>query len=184
MAGGHFGATIAVGLLDWLLRKRVPEAAPDPESGRHLLSFGRVYRVTVVVFFALACGLVALGLVAFHDEPRGLLLYMAIMGALWAGTAWALYDALWVRITFSTDALIRKSPLGGDLWMPWSSVASVTWSDAASWFVFRSTDGKAIRISVYRNGLGTLSRLADEALSRSPAGRAPFVLHQKAANPA
>ncbi len=186
MPTGEISKTATNALLDFLLRKRNPAAPLDPRSGRYLLPFGRPYRVAVVILAVEAAALLALEIVAFKDDPgpAALVLASSIFGLLFLAMLYGLFDAFLVRISFSEEMLVRESPFGRPLSVPWSAVISVEYSTIGNWFVFHSPGRPSVRVSIYRNGLATFAEVAGRGLARSPAGGGHYLLCEKAKNPA
>ncbi len=172
-------------LLGFLLRKRNPVAARDPRSGRYLLPFGRPYRVTVVVLAIVAAALLTLEIVAFKDDPgpAALMLASSIFGLIALAALYGLHDAFLVRLSFSEEEIVLESRFGEPRRLPWSAVLSVEYSTIGNWFVFRSAGRPSIRVSIYRNGLGTFAEVAERGLAHSPAGGGHYLLYEKAKNP-
>ncbi len=185
MPTGEISRAASTALLGSLLRKRNPVAPIDPRSGRRLLPFGRACRVTVAIFAVEAAALLALEIVAFKDDPRpvALVLASAVFGLLVLAMLYALYDAFLVELSFSEEMIVRESPFGGRLLLPWSTVTSVEYSTIGNWFVFRAPGRPPVRVSIYRSGLGTFAEVAGRGLERSPAGGGHYLLHEKAKNP-
>ena len=181
MSAGHVGATAASVIISWLLSKRVPAARVDVLSGRFVLDYPLRYIATVVAFFIAACGFVVLGLVAWWEDWNKLLFAFMIIGPIWLYFGLAIYDALCVQLSFSPQALVKTTPLGGQVWVPWQGVTKVSYSTLTDLFTFSSSAG-AVRVTIFRNGLGTLAEVAEEALKSTPLGKAPHLLFEKASN--
>ncbi len=185
MPTGEISRAASTALLAFLLRKRNPAASRDPRSGLYRLPFGRPYRITVVIFAIFAAALLALEIVAFKDDPgpAALVLASSIFGLIFLAALYAFYDAFLVTLGFSEEMLVRESRFGARVLLPWSAVTSVAYSDVGNWFVFQSPGRPSIRVSIYRNGLGTFAKAAERGLARGPAGGGHSFLYEKARNP-
>ncbi len=185
MPTGEISRTATTALLAFLLRKRNPVASRDPRSGLYGLPFGRPYRITVVILAIEAAALLALEIVAFKDDPgpAALVLASSIFGLIFLAALYGLYDGFLARIGFSEEMLVRETPFGPPLRVPWTAVISVEYSTVGNWFVFHAPGRPSIRVSIYRNGLGTFADVAGRGLERGPAGGGHYLLHEKARNP-
>ncbi len=186
MPTGEISRAASTALLGFLLRKRNPAASRDPRSGLYRLPFGRPYRVTAVVLALEAAALLALEIVAFKDDPApaALLVASSVFGLIALAALYGLYDAFLVRMSFSEEVLVREGPFGDPLRVPWTAVISVEYSTIGNWFVFHSPGRPSVRVSIYRDGLGTFAEVAGQGLARGPAGGGHDLLHEKAGNPA
>ena len=176
------GATLW--LLRWLLRSRTPTVPIDPLSGVGVLPFPWQYKVTVAVGVICLLPFLVLGVIEFTHELVPFLVYFGVFVPLFAAFLWAAYDAMGRTLTCSDSELARRSWLGRTRQLPWSRITSVEYSPLANHFVFRAIGEPAIRVSIYRSGLKTLDDIAARALKHSPAGQAPYMLCEKAKNPA
>jgi hypothetical protein len=166
-------------LLSWLLGRREGVVKPDPLDGSIKLSFGRLYQVTVAAIFALATVMWAFVVVVFSGE-RGTAIALAIgFGFLWVAALYGLYDAFWVVVKASSRGLESISRLFGARMLPWEDIQSVRYATYGNWYTFRSGQGWAIRISIYRNGLRSFASLVSSNIGRSPARFTPptFYVH-------
>lgn len=183
MPAGDIGGSLAGVLLERLLRARDPIARHDPASGRYRLAYGRAWAWIAGLFVLISAGFLLFGVAVVRDDAVPLAIVVVVFGSMTAASLYALYDVAFVRLSFDGETLVKDSPLSGPVWVPWSRVVKVEYSNAASQIVFRSADGQTVRVSIYRNGLGTLADVAGAALQRGPMGTAPSVLYEKAAPP-
>lgn len=175
-------AEASLWVLKLLLSRRTPEAARDAASGRFVLGYSRTYRLLIAALAAFSAGLLAVGAVSSLDDAGTLLIACGVFGTMTLGMAWALYDAFVVRLEFSEEGIFRSVPGRAATAMPWPSVTSVQYSTTWSWFRFRAPGFPTLSVSIYRDGLRTFADVAARGLVRSPAGKAPYLLHQKAAS--
>ncbi len=127
----------------------------------------------------------SLEIVAFKDDPGPVALVLAssIFGLILFAALLGLHDAFLVRLSFSDEEIVLESRFAEPRRLPWSAVLSVDHSTIGNWFVFRSAGRPSMRISIYRNGLGTFAEVAERGLAHSPAGSGHYLLFEKARNP-
>ncbi|MDX1389518.1 MAG: hypothetical protein R3344_10040 [Acidobacteriota bacterium] len=167
MATAPISNAITERLLTWILSKRDPVAPVDPTTGRHLLPYGRAFRRMVVLMTAVAGGFLVLGIVGTWGDTEALAIVTVVFGTMLGGFVWGLYESHFVRIGFSNDGIYRQVA-GRELWVPWSDVVAVEFSESMKWFRFRTRSHGTIRVSVYRNGLGTLADCVENAPMQAP----------------
>jgi len=168
---GTHAATSA--MLSWLMRARIGVVPADPADGSITMDFGRGYRATLVVLLGLAtAALIGFGIVVRHD-PVAESIILGIFGLLWLGLVYSVYDAFLVQLKASSRGIESMSPLTGKRLLRWESLQSTAYSSNANWYTFRSNEGWAIRISIYRNGLKSFSALVSANITRGPAQSAP-----------
>ena len=184
MATYHLSHAATNTVLKWLLNKRNPEAEQDATTGRLLLSYSRPYRLMILTFAVFSSLILVFGVFVFRDELRPLIIVSLIFGLLWVEMLFAVYDTFLVRLSFTEEAIFREGRFGGTIVVPWSSITAVSYSAIWNWFKLQAESFPTIRVSIYRNGLGTLAQYAGRGLERSPAGSTPLLLHQLAVNPA
>jgi hypothetical protein len=170
-------------VLDLLLSRRTPEVARDPATGRYVMGYSRTLRAIIASFLLLSAGVLILGVGSSLDAPGTLVIVGLVFGVMTLSMAWGAYDAFLVRVEFSEEGLFRSVLGETKAAIPWSAVTSVDYSTTWSWFQFRGQGFPTLRVSIYRDGLRTFADHAARWLERSPAGKAPYLLHQKAAQP-
>jgi hypothetical protein len=161
-------------LLAWLLEARVRVATPDPVDGSIQLGFGRQYRTTVAALFAVST--IALGgaiAVFRNEEPAPLVLTVGIFGLMWLAMLYGAHDAFCVTIKASPRGMESKALFRGNRVLPWEAVQRCTYTTFGNWYTFRSEQGWAIRVSIYRNGLVSFSSMVAANIGRSPARMTP-----------
>lgn len=166
-------------LLSWLLERREGVVKPDPVDGSIVLSFGRPYQVTVAWLFAVATVMWVFIVVVFYGETGTAAALGLGFGLMWIATLYGVYDAFGVVVKASARGLESLSPLFGARQLPWEDIQSVSYATHGNWYTFRSGQGWAIRISIYRNGLKSFANLVSSNISRSPARFTPpkFYVH-------
>ena len=160
-------------LLSFLLRSREPIIRPDPVDGALDLRFGLTYRVTCLVLFIISCAMVAFGLFAFSGDPPRQLMASAILGPICLAMSYGIYDAFLVSLRASDHGLEIQRLLLGRRVLPWLELRSVSYSTLGNWYRFRSTQGWSIRVSIYRSGLYSFSRLVSRHIGHTPARLTP-----------
>ncbi len=184
MATGGLEHVLTKSLLDWLLRGRTPLVSVDAATGQHQLTFSGRYRHVIALMgvLAIAIGAVGVYMVVKVSGPARLLVAL-VFGGLSLAIAYIVFDTFVVRIGCSDAGLTRQIAGRPPVLIPWARIARIDYSYMGNWFTFRTNDGLTVRISIYRDGLGTLDKFAGSALQASPAGRAPHLLYEKSRNP-
>jgi len=181
MASGAAGDVIT----RWIIRKiyasRNPVAVRDTTTGRFDLPYGTFYRWTIILLFVASAAFLVLGLAGTAGDLKATLIVGGIFGALWAAVALAVWDLRFVTIRFGEDGIWKSSATRPEVFVPWSSVTAVKYSESMKWFVFRS-DTSTIRVSVARDGLGTFAQVASSRL-HGPAATGWSAAAAKAADP-
>jgi hypothetical protein len=167
-------------VLSWLLSSRVGKVRPDLSDGSIELSYSRQYRMAMIFMFLLANGLLALAIPFWGDLPK-FLLVSGIFGVLWAALLYCVYDAFLRSIRVSGEGITRVGVLTRKV-LDWTPIQKVSYSSLGNWYTFRSADGWSIRVSIYRNGLGSLAELAARYLPQSPARSLPPSFSRHAGN--
>jgi hypothetical protein len=155
-------------ILAWLLSRRDPVAPIDPVTGRYLLPYGRMFRRVSVLMLGVAAGSLVLGAVGTWGDTRAFTLITSLFGMFLCGCLWGLYESHVVTLGFSRDGIFRRG-FGQEVWIPWSDVTRVDFSESMKWFRFRTRSRGTIRVSLYRNGLGTLADHLEVAPLQAPA---------------
>lgn len=130
-----------------------------------------------LLLLVVSAGFLVLGIMGTLDDPKALMITSAIFGVMFISSLWAVYESHFVTIGFSRDGIFRRG-LGQEVWAPWSSVMGVDFSESMKWFRFRTRGHGTIRVSLYRNGLGTLTGVVASAPLDTPAADAARLLRQ------
>jgi hypothetical protein len=180
MNSGHVAQPITNVLLRWILSKRRLEAERDPASGRFLLPYSGVYHWAVRAAALLFATFMVMATIALWGDTRALILTDGIFAGflLMAGYAW--YEASLVSMSFSEEAIFVESRFGGKRTIPWSAVVDVSYSDSSNTFTFCTNVAGKIRVSSYRDGLGTFAHLAVRELASMPSKSAMTLLRDVA----
>jgi hypothetical protein len=160
-------------LLSWLLDRRVGLVEPDGADGSITLSFGKAYQATVLLLVALATVMWVFVAAVSYRETGLFVALGAAFGLLWIATLYGVYDGFFIRVKASSRGLESVSPLFGLRSLPWEEVKSVSYASHGNWYTFKSGQGWAIRISIYRNGLTSFAKLVSSNIGRSPARFTP-----------
>lgn len=173
---------LTIAVINWLLAARRPQAAPS-SGGRFGLGYSRRYRVVILILFLAATGFLVMGLLAFRDDPQAFLIGSGIFGLMWLGAAYCAWDTFCVRLSFSEMQLVREPSLGTITTLSWGEIAGLGFSANSNLFTFSTPTGRRFRVSLFRDGLGTLAEVAGRRLDSSPAAGSLPVLYEKARNP-
>ena len=166
----HVGAKV---LLSWLMELRVGVAPSDPVDGSITMAFGRAYRATVFILLLIAtASLTGFGIV-FRGDPVPQVIVLTVFGLLWLGLLYGAYDAFCVDLKTLSRGIESKSPLTGERFLAWECLQSTSYASYGNWYTFKSDQGWAIRVSIYRNGLKSFSALVSANIARSPARFTP-----------
>jgi hypothetical protein len=167
-------------LLTWLRGARVGIVVADSADGCIALTYSRQYRATVAVLFVLASAMLLFVLPFWGDLFR-VVLAATILGLMWLGMAYAVYDAFLCSVRASAEGLVRRGVFSGVKSLAWSQLSRVSYSTLGNWYTFRSGDGWAIRVSIYRNGLKSFAKIVAANIARSPAQYVPSSFYEHAA---
>jgi hypothetical protein len=168
-----FEEEVTTSILSWLLDARRATVPLDSTDGSIRLDFSAAYRVVLAVFTLLVTGTLG-GLVwLFRTDPTALTITGVVLGPLWLGFMYGVYDAFFVTLKASSRGLEKRSPIAKLRVLPWESITSVSYATIANWYRFKSEWGWSIRVSIYRSGLKSFSTLVAAHIRRSPAGRTP-----------
>ena len=170
-------------ILAWLLSRREPVAPVDAATGRHLMPYSPIFRRVTLLFLVVSAGFLILGTLGTLDDPKALMITSIIFGLMFGSSVWAFYEAHFVTIGFSREGIFRRG-LGQEVSAPWFSVTRVDFSESMKWFRFRTHGHGTIRVSVYRNGLGTLTDFVGTAALDTPADDAARILREQSGFPA
>jgi hypothetical protein len=169
MPTGQLSNEISNWLLNKILASREPSAETDCATGRFVLRYGRAYRWMVSLLLAIAAGFLVMGMMGTVGDLKAFLIVTGIFGIFTLAMLIAFYEMMYVKIGFSRDGLHRSTPIRQDLFIPWSGVAAVTYSESFKWLKLRTEARESICVSIYRDGLGTLAEMACERLEGSAA---------------
>lgn len=176
---GQLSNQISNWLLDKILASRDPIAEIDPSTGRHVLSYGKAYRWMVISLLAIAVSFLALGIWGSLGDPKALLIVGGVFGVFTLAMVISFYEMVHVRLAFSRDGLYKSSPLGRELFIPWSGLDKASWSESFKWLKLSTGTGEVIRISIYRDGLRTLAETASERLEGTAAAGHARLIREK-----
>ncbi len=167
-------------VLRWLLAAREPKARQD-SLGRSALGYSWTYRWLIIGAVCISSSLLILGSVATWDDSKALLLVASILGCMWLGSLYLARDAFVVKLRVEEHGISRRGLLGQTAFLPWSEITDIKHS--FHWFSFRARGCPTIRVSIYRNGLETLSEHAHVQLDSAVVDKAAVPLREKALNP-
>jgi hypothetical protein len=170
-------------ILAWLLSRREPVAPVDTATGRYLMPYSPVFRRMTLLLLVISAGFLILSILGTLDDPKGLMITSTIFGAMFTGSLWAFYESHFLTVGFSRDGIFRRG-VGQETWAPWSAVTRVDFSESMKWFRFHTRGHGTIRVSVYRNGLGTLIDFVGSAPLDAPATDAARILREESGWPA
>ena len=165
-------------MLEWLLRVREPEAEPDLATGRRSLTYSRRFLWTACVVSIVADGAFGLTMVLMWEDPPALAWGIGIFGLLWLAAMVAAWDAFWTKVSVSSEGIFLER--GRGVLIPWDKISRVRYSRLGSWFSFRAPGYPTVRVSIYRNGLQSLARLARQGMAPAAAANASDLLQEMA----
>lgn len=158
-------------ILGGLSIRRETTVEPD-ETGTVHLRHGRVFRRMVAFYVTLTTTLLALGCTALWPDRTGFALVAFVFGAMWLASLGLAFEVFGVELSADEDGVTRRNLLGRERRLAWKEVAGVRHSEAFHRLSFRAPGQRPLRVSLYRDGLGTLASLAEERLSPEVAGAA------------
>ncbi|HEY2784607.1 MAG TPA: PH domain-containing protein [Fimbriiglobus sp.] len=128
--------------------------------GRTFLAFG------LLVLLGLPAVIAGLALAAPPKTQFGYAFFAILAGVCFAVGAALTWDAIRYRLRITANGLECRSPWRRRCAIPWSDVASVTYSRANMWFVAAAKDDRKVRISILVPGA---NRFLESCEARLPA---------------
>ena len=165
-------------VLDWLLARREAEVPSDPATGRRSLTYSRRFLWTTCLVWVVANAAFSATIVLMKEDPPALVWGAGLFGLLWVAALAAAWDAFVTKLSVTEEGIWLQRGRAQRAFVPWKAVSNVRYSRLGSWFSFRAPGYPTVRVSLYRNGLGTLARCAERGMGRKRARKIPELLRR------